>query len=71
MPRRKAAATQATQNPDDDEEAFEGEGMDLDDAEDNVPARKQKGAASRKTGTTSAAALSAEVSVKIEDYPGD
>jgi hypothetical protein len=71
MPRRKAGATQATQNPGDDEDAFEGEGLDLDDAGDDLPARKQKGAASRRSGTTAATALSAEVSAKIKNYGGD
>ncbi|KIM31277.1 hypothetical protein M408DRAFT_327538 [Serendipita vermifera MAFF 305830] len=60
MPRRKAGATQATQNADDEEENFGAAEMDLDDDEEEAPARRKKGTASRKSGTTAATGLSSD-----------
>jgi len=62
MPRRRVGATQ---NAEDDDEAFDGNEMDLEDAgEGPPPARKQKGSASRRTGITASTNLSAEVRCK-------
>lgn len=61
-PRRKAGATQAARNADDDDENF-GDEMDLDDAAEEQPRRKQKGAGAtgRRTGASGGASLSADV----------
>jgi hypothetical protein len=71
MPRRKIGATQATQNAGEEGEDFGDDRMDLDDAGDDVPARKQKGATGRRGGATTSASLSAEVSFKVIDHDGN